>query len=53
MRRLGVGAVLSGAFGPKAAAGLRSLGIAMVEVPGGPTAAEALAEYQQGKLRAR
>jgi predicted Fe-Mo cluster-binding NifX family protein len=53
MRRLGVSAVLSGAFGPKAAAGLRSLGTAMVEVPGSPAAAEALADYQQGKLSAR
>ena len=53
MRQLGVCAVLSGGFGRKAAAGLRSLGIVMVEVPGSPTAAEALADYQQGKLSPR
>ena len=51
--RLEVGAVLSGGFGPKAAAGLRSLGIAMYEVAGTPTAAQAVDDYRQGRLTQR
>ena len=48
--RLGVSAVLTGRFGPKAAAGLRSLGLAMYEVPGTPTAGEAVEAFRQGRL---
>jgi predicted Fe-Mo cluster-binding NifX family protein len=49
--RIGAGAVISGRFGPKASAGLRSLGITMYELTGETTAAQALADLRSGKLR--
>jgi len=51
--KLGVIAVLSGRFGPKAAAGLRSLGVAMYEVPAKLTAAQVLDDYQHDRLSPR
>jgi predicted Fe-Mo cluster-binding NifX family protein len=53
MGQLGVTAVLSGRYGPKAAAGLRSLGVAMYEVCGTPTAAEVLDDFRHDRLSQR
>ena len=49
--RTGASAVISGRFGPKASAGLRSLGVTMYELSGETTAGQALADLRSGKLR--
>ena len=49
MGRIGVTAVISGSFGPKAVAGLRALGVSMHETSGVTSAAEALAHYRRGQ----
>jgi len=49
--RIGASVVISGRFGPKASAGLRSLGVTMYELTGELTAGQALAELRSGKLR--
>ena len=49
--RTGASAVISGRFGPKASAGLRSLGVTMYELTGETTAGQALADLRSGKLR--
>ncbi len=46
----GVGVVISGAFGPKAHAALREMGITMLVAPPGLTAAEALSRAERGEL---
>jgi predicted Fe-Mo cluster-binding NifX family protein len=48
--RSGASAVISGGFGPKAAAGLRALGVAMYASSSAKNAGEALAAYRSGKL---
>lgn len=50
LSREGVRAVLSGRFGPKASSALEALGVAMVVVPSGLTAGEAVRRHRAGEL---
>jgi len=51
MQELGVGKVISGAFGPKASSALTEMGITMLLAPAGLTAAEALERAGRGELQ--
>lgn len=51
MAKLGVRAVISGHFGPKAYEALAALGVEMWTAPQGLTAAEALTRFRAGTLK--